>query len=367
MTPRRLLRVTIRTGSDRCPSLLRPFIADDGAIIRLRVPGGRIRVAALSLLLSVAERFGEPALQLTSRGNIQLRALPNPLPDVAMDYIESTGLLPSASHERVRNILASPLARQLDQIVKELDQALCADEALSELPGRFLFAIADDTGSALSEPFDVAYQALTDDDGLLLCGGVGTRVTRADAVEAIIDRARQFLVHRPSRTTWNMSDLPGESPVFLGLEPVSISAAAPLMPGAAGNDRVVGVPLGLLTSTHIQAIAQLTDTVVLTPWRSFVIRDAAASSLALADAGLITTADSPWTKITACVGAPSCRRGTSSTLQVARELAPLLPPGAPPVHLVGCDRQCGHPSQPHRAIVGAHSAGEVLIQLGVTT
>ena len=122
----------------------------------------------LSSLLDVAVDAGEPVLQLTPRAGIQLRALPDPVPDWVVDRVEATGLLPSATHERVRNVLASPLAADIDPLVGELDAALCADARLADLPGRFLFAVADDSGSVLSEPFDIAYQKVDDERGLLL-------------------------------------------------------------------------------------------------------------------------------------------------------------------------------------------------------
>jgi precorrin-3B synthase len=45
-----------RLGADRCPGLLTPFVAQDGAIIRLRMPGGRVRVSTLAELLAIGAR-----------------------------------------------------------------------------------------------------------------------------------------------------------------------------------------------------------------------------------------------------------------------------------------------------------------------
>ncbi|BCR49300.1 hypothetical protein VNDN101_21350 [Mycobacterium tuberculosis] len=87
--------------ADACPGALRPHQAADGALARIRLPGGMITAAQLATLASVASDFGSATLELTARGNVQLRGIR----DVAAvaDAVAKAGLLPSATHERVRN------------------------------------------------------------------------------------------------------------------------------------------------------------------------------------------------------------------------------------------------------------------------
>ena len=66
-----------RSGADRCPGLLTPFVSADGAMVRLRVPGGRVDAATLLEISSLASRFGNPDITVTSRGSLQLRGLPD--------------------------------------------------------------------------------------------------------------------------------------------------------------------------------------------------------------------------------------------------------------------------------------------------
>ena len=82
-----LLAVPVRDVDDRCPGVLRPFAAADGAIVRLRVPGGRVSSHDLVTVCDLAERFGQPFVQLTSRGNLQLRGLDEPLPGAFVDAV----------------------------------------------------------------------------------------------------------------------------------------------------------------------------------------------------------------------------------------------------------------------------------------
>ena len=72
-------------------------------------PAGGSPVRTLRRLAELAAAYGNGVLQLTSRAGLQLRGLPDPLPAAFVDAVVGAGLLPSASHERVRNIVASPL------------------------------------------------------------------------------------------------------------------------------------------------------------------------------------------------------------------------------------------------------------------
>ncbi len=100
-------------------------------------------------------------------------------------------------------------------------------------------------------------------------------------------------------------------------EPV---VAPPLRPGVVGDDLVAGVPLGFLTATHVRALASVTDTVVVTPWRSVVVPGGAGAAPVLASAGLVTEPDSPWSGLSACTGAPACAKARCSTTDLADEL-----------------------------------------------
>jgi precorrin-3B synthase len=296
-----------RVGSDRCPGVLRPFVAEDGALVRLRVPGGRIRISSLTALVDAATDLGAPVVQLTSRAALQIRALPDPVPDTLVGLVGELGLLPSASRERMRNLLAAPLAVANDGpdgsgvagVVAELDAALQDAPDLDPLPGRFLFAVTDATGSILSEPWDVAYRADSPDSGDVLVAGHALRVSRRDAVPEILARARAFLRHRTGPETWNVRELPDPQVVTSGMRPHRVEAPAPTPPGPIGQDLVAGVPLGMLTAGHVAALAAVAEHVVVTRWRSLVVPGGAGAAPALGDAGLAVSPDSPRARLSA--------------------------------------------------------------------
>jgi sulfite reductase beta subunit-like hemoprotein len=156
----------VRDRTDRCPGVLRLHEAADGAMARVRLPGGRVSRAGLIAVAEVASSAGNGLVELTSRASLQIRGLDASSGEAVAERLRAGGLLPSLAHDRVRNVLASPLAGRhpgslagVDELVRALDRALCADPALAALPGRFLFAVEDGSATIAWERADVALVA----------------------------------------------------------------------------------------------------------------------------------------------------------------------------------------------------------------
>ena len=54
--------------TDACPGALQVHQAADGALVRVRLPGGMIDAAQLAALADVSSRLGSGTLELTARG-----------------------------------------------------------------------------------------------------------------------------------------------------------------------------------------------------------------------------------------------------------------------------------------------------------
>jgi precorrin-3B synthase len=168
--------VTSRDAADRCPGALRLIEAADGYLARVRLPAGFVTGDQLRVLADLATQLGDGRVELTSRGNVQLRALAADAAEPLTAALTRAGLLPSLDHDRVRNVLASPLAgldglgsgRDLIAIVSGLDAELCARPRLAELSGRFLFAIDDGRGDVAGLGADVV--AVVRSDGIIVNG-----------------------------------------------------------------------------------------------------------------------------------------------------------------------------------------------------
>jgi precorrin-3B synthase len=353
-----------RPAVDRCPGLLRPYRSEDGLVVRIRIPGGQTDSGILLALSELAE-----TLQLTSRGNIQLRGIAEAsLPSMTARIIE-LGLLPSASHELVRNIVASPLTGitpnrpDLRPLVPELDQAICAEPELVELPGRFLFAIDDGRGDVWPLAFDVGYRALDDQHGVVALGGtsgpsdrkdervVARTTAAAEMVQVAIDFVR---ARRGGTSAWRVWEIDEVRPQLSAPSATNAPDDACPRPGVVPGAACIGVPLGFLTAGQAAAVHSVAagGPVVVTPWRSLIIPGAAPKLDALSVTGLITDPTNPWAMITACVGAPGCAKSLINTRQVAIELAGRPAALVRPVHISGCERRCGAPAGDHEELVG---------------
>jgi len=345
---------------DACPGALHVHHAADGALARIRLPGGMITGAQLGSLADAADRFGAGALELTARGNVQVRGITNTA--AVADAVASAGLLPSPTHELVRNIVASPLSGRLGgradvrPWVGELDHALQADPALADLPGRFLFSIDDGTADVSGLAADVGVQVVDDGVALLLAGrDTGVRLGADEAVAAMISVATRFVESRG--TAWRIRELDDPAPLLAGFTPVCAPMPIPAAPrppvGWIEQDdgRVAlgaAVPLGVLSARQAQFVAAIEAPVVITPWRSLLVCDleegvADTSLRVLAPLGLVFDTTSPWLDVTACVGSPGCERSRADVRAEATRVAESgFVDGA--VHYVGCERACGRPA-----------------------
>jgi len=260
-----------RTRPDQCPGVFRPWAADDGNLVRLRLAGGRLPASSLRALIDVATAYGDGDVHLTGRANLQLRGLGEITPKI-VEAIETTGLLPSRSHELARNLMLSPQTglaggrADLRPVVAELDRLLCADPLLAALPGRFLFVLDDGRGDLIDRPVDLGLVALDDRSAQLRAGGTwGPVVPLAEAPAALVSLARSFLEVRT--TEWHVAELD----VSL-LDPVPPDdgvpdQAPPLAYGAVPGGEHVPAPAGIVEP----ALGGLDVDLVVTPWRGVLV------------------------------------------------------------------------------------------------
>ncbi|HJQ47321.1 MAG TPA: precorrin-3B synthase [Amycolatopsis sp.] len=313
------MSIPARARPDACPGVFATHDAADGALARVRLPGGWVTAAQLEVLAGCAEDLGDGSAHLTSRGNVQLRGLGGDTGEL-VGRLSDAGLLPAPSHERVRNFLASPLSGlagglvDVRPLVARLDAAVCARPELADLPGRFLFALDDGRGDVAAEEPDVCWQAVDESSGVvLLAGRPGRRVPCGDAVEALVGEALRFLEVRG--TAWRIRELPE----FADVPPLP----RPEPPRGFDGGMVLTPLFGVLTAADLRLLG--TD-VVVTPWRSIVVPEYRPELLAL-------SSDS---RVSACIGRPGCAKSLADVRADARQMSGHA-------HFSGCARRCGKP------------------------
>jgi precorrin-3B synthase len=369
-----------RAAEDRCPGVLRLAEAADGYLARIRLPGGLISAGQMRVLARLADDLGDGRAELTSRGNVQLRGLAPAAAGPLTDELARAGLFPSPEHDRVRNVLASPLAGldggpDLTAIVRALDAALCARPRLAGLPGRFLFVIDDGRGDVAGLGADVV--AWVREDGAVVNGlavrgaaaehaaaehAAAEHAAAGDVVTAMLACAEAFLDVRAAEggTAWRIADVAdgptrvrGAVATRLGLAaavplPTAALAGSAARPvGVVGAAAVLLAPLGRLTTDQLTWLADR-DTgrpARITPWRSVVLPDlpdAAGVVREAAGLGFGVDATSPWLRVTACAGRPGCASALADVQADAAAFAARWPDRI--VHVSGCGRHCGRPA-----------------------
>ncbi len=363
-----------RGRGDACPGALRLHAADDGALARVRIPGGVLTTGQARTLGLAARELGDGELHLTSRGNVQLRGLAPDGGGELADRLETAGLLPSWPHERVRNVVASPLSgldgRGLAEVrpwLREVDALLCASPTAAGLSGRFLFALDDGRGDVAALGADVTVLAAPDGTAWVRVGASpdAVSVPAGDAARVAVGVAEAFVEVSGGRV-WRVSELPGRGEeLILRLGEVARPAwprsGAPELGVVRAPDGTASLsvlaPMGRLTATQWDA---LTDTASgelrLTPWRGVVLPSVPVGRLTGLDAvGLVTGPGSPWSGVGACIGRPGCAKAHADVRTDAA--ACLATGGGLPVHWSGCERRCGRPSGDHVDVLAVPGGG----------
>ncbi|MFB7635452.1 precorrin-3B synthase [Streptomyces sp. NPDC056149] len=380
----------VRDRGDACPGALRLHPAADGELARVRLPAGDLTASQARALADAAELLGDGHLSLTSRGNVELRGLPDDCGGRLTALLTGAGLLPSVRHERIRNVLASPLAgldhhtpSDVRWWARSLDALLCASEPATALSGRFLFVLDDGRGDVAGLGGDVTLLAesgrraptgtafapgAASGHGALLRVGedpAALRIAADDVPRAALIAAETFLAAAAESDSgaWRVRELPAARPLTvhdvrgalraagITAEPTACAAATgprPAVPYAdaavpgpvegPGGRRalVVLAPLGRLTAGQWRLLAEVaaadgSGALRLTPWRGIVVPGLPASAAdrrlgEFAAAGLVTDPASPWRGVTACTGLPGCAK---SLTDVRSDASAALATGRP--------------------------------------
>jgi precorrin-3B synthase len=261
----------------------RPWPAEDGLLVRIRLIGGRISAAQVEALADVSQQYGDGDVHLTGRANLQVRGLPGSLgalPSEVASALEATGLVPSRTHELIRNVMVSPQTglaggrADLRPIAMQLDHLLCVDPDLAGLPGRFLFVLDDGRGDLIDRTCDLGLVALDGEHAQLRVGSIwGRTVTLEAAPREVAALAHRFLAVRGEGPTapWHVSELSESLVSGLRPDPEHPSPSAPLPFGEVPGGRHLQIRDGVLDSETVHTLTGTDDELIVTPWHGVLI------------------------------------------------------------------------------------------------
>ncbi len=309
-----------------CPSLYEPMATGDGLLVRVKPPGARLDGAALRALADAAAQFGNGAVELTRRGNLQVRGLTSSSVRSFAAAMVAAGLAdPDPSAERRRIVIPPPLAGD-DPAVPPGSLALAEAierRAPAGLPPKFCVAIDGGGVLAGAPAADIVINAQT--------GTADTLAFVQRRMGDAVGKARGAV--QPARA-------PG---LGIGFHPYAGGSH-----GAFG----LGVPFGQTDAAGLRRLAELADrfgggTVRVSPWRAVLLGRVAADDVpglrAAAAEWVLDPAD-PRLGITACVGSPGCGRASVPARADAARLAARGARG--PLHISGCAKGCAYPGGP---------------------
>ncbi|WP_424813221.1 hypothetical protein [Roseococcus sp. YIM B11640] len=329
-----------------CPSLAAPMETGDGLL--LRAPGGEwSRDTALGIA-EASRRYGNGVLEVTSRGNLQLRGLSRATAPACAEALLALGIADAPP------ILVNPLAGR--------DATLWAD------PRPIAAALAAAWPGGLPPKFTV----VVDGGGALHLDAV-----RAD-LRLVATKAGDWWLGLGRATRW-LGRVPGGDAAGAAWRALSVGAGG----GTGPEPRPAAEPLGWhragalglaaafgsLEADTLRALAEaLPDRAVLrpAPGRALLVlgvAEAGPLTGVAARLGLMTDPADPRRRVLACPGRPACGSGEAETRGLAAQLAALggLPGGT--LHISGCGKGCAHPGPAAVTLVG-RAGGFDLIRAG---
>ncbi|MBV9111504.1 MAG: precorrin-3B synthase [Hyphomicrobiales bacterium] len=393
----------------------------DGLLVRLSLPADSVPPALLRAIASCARRFGNGLIDLTSRGNLQLRGLSEvTMPGLVEAFSSFEGVASPHEPAMICDIIMSPLSGldpravcDVRPMVRALRERLAHEASLYALPAKFCITVEDGGDFGLDHvAADIRFKARLLADGSSFMVALGGREGEARPIgmcapsslpEIAVALALAFLELRgvsedaPRRMADLLKRIGTETLLRSAGLASRLSHHPDIVEGAAspalrepGRPFIMcygreddpacfgmAVPFGQLTADQLDHVANETEAfggeVRLTPWRAIFIANRSAmkameTSSRLEDSGLITRMPDPRLNIAACAGKPACVRGTVSPRKdalrlgrVAQGLALSSPGRRIGIHISGCAKGCARSTSTKATLVGRDGRYDLVI------
>jgi precorrin isomerase/dissimilatory sulfite reductase (desulfoviridin) alpha/beta subunit len=367
----------------RCPTVFEPMEAADGLLCRVKPFARGWNALDFMAIADASSALGSGQLELTSRGNVQVRGLsPASAREFAGTMVAAGLACADPAEERRRNIVLSNAPDNVSKVLAMgLESWVGSDAELAQLPAKFTFAVGDFGGVNVAD-INVrrssrrivvsveggSFEIHTDDPLAVVQSLTHAFLELADVLKPAPRRMRSLIATCGEQALYNVAGL---SATRKAKAPTAIELDRPV--GSLESDCYgVGIPFGALSAPQMNSLALLAQTYSLRPLirpstrRTFTLHGVvpgshAEFSRAAAQAGFSTDAADPLLRVEACVGSSGCSRGRADARSVARELAPLWSrPGV--LHVSGCPKGCAHSQAAELLLVAGESKDQWLVQ-----
>jgi precorrin-3B synthase len=386
-----------------CPGLSAPMATGDGLLVRIS-PIGTIPFDAFGALCKAADRYGNGIIEVTARGNIQVRGLSAVSAPAFADAIAALAI---AAEDGIP-ILCSPLTG-LDQeelidtstIAADIRNTLARSSFTSHHSPKVSLVLDGGGAYRLDVTSDIRLRAIIVEDSRSFAIDVAGHelglIATHDAAVAISHLLGVVARHGREARTWNIVSEQGievfRTAISSFLIPIrrresgepapnslpqgneqSLIGAFPLRDGLLACG--IALPFGHADAASLQRLTDAAGVVGAHGFRTAPDRTLLAIGLrpetsrslvaAAKELGFIVDAHDPRRHVVACAGAPICGSGHIAARTMAPAIAAAAEPyleGAFKIHVSGCAKGCAHPAAAALTIVGTE-AGCALVGNG---
>ncbi|ANM14372.1 MULTISPECIES: precorrin-3B synthase [unclassified Rhizobium] len=373
-----------------CPALAAPMATGDGLLVRLRPAGGALTLPQFRALACTAAAHGNGILEITARGNLQIRGLRaetvgrlaadidaagitvpdgpaieiSPLHGLDPEELSDPAAMELSLRSTLQDLLASPQLAPKLSIVADGGgafglSALTADIRLAaQSQATWLVALNGDGATATPVaigPAEVAVSAVGEVLSLLTMLGPGSR---ARDIDPALLRARF-----PALSELRSIPSGAEKIPLAGLRRLADGKTVLGVRPEFGQMRAVDL-IALLDLAMAHGAAEIR----LAPGRGFFLLGLAADTApavqaAAAQYGFNAQSGEKAEHIAACAGAGACGSAFYETRGLARRIltaAPALFDGSLTLHLSGCAKGCAH-ARPALTLTGTAEGYDLIL------
>jgi precorrin-3B synthase len=367
-----------------CPTLREPMATGDGLLARLRPAAGTISPTQFQAIAALAARYGNGQIEITARGNLQVRGLqPATVPDfaaaieamMAIDTGVPIELPPFAGLDPEESADARPIAAAIRAAIA---RSTVADRLNPKV------TIVVDCGGAWDRPALAADIRLTATaDGLkwrLAIGDspVGLLYDRDVASATLIVLSMIAAVEGRGRDIDPNAARQRLHGLLLGdVAPASEPHVSGRVMTGLADGRVVAavsLPFGAVRASVLHDLANAAQDCGVTEFRLAPHHGllAICASVEIAGQfrdhatafGLVTTPDDPRRAISACIGTDGCSSGQIASRQLAEAATraePAFFDGSFALHISGCAKGCAHPAPALLTLTGSQDGAMLVL------